>query len=422
MARQKVCLHTDKGHAWVVVVFGCLKAVTHSNQCQPPIATTAPMAREAGAGDAAAPPPAASMAPAVSGLPPPQLLRTDFNCFAVRFSPFEEGKFAVATSQYFGIIGNGQLLVCSGAGTAAPLGEMRRYLTADGIFDVAWNELNENQVVTSSADGSVKLWDLHSPDAFPIARCSEHAQECVSVDWNLVDKRTFLTASWDHTVKLWDPAVARSVATYTDHTFCAYAAMWSPQSATVFATASGDRSIKLFDTKAPSAVQSIAPAHGDEILCLDWNKYHDNVLATGSVDKTINLWDLRRPDGPTASLMAHGMAVKRLKWSPHNENVLASASYDMSVCLWDIGSGSYAPVQKADHHTEFVCGLDFHLFQPGLIASAAWDRSVCMWHIGAGAPPPIAKLPGVVGTGAGPLAGPGAGVGAGAGVGGDERR
>ena len=34
---------------------------------------------------------------------------TPFNCCSVEFSPFEERKLAVATAQYFGVVGNGQV-------------------------------------------------------------------------------------------------------------------------------------------------------------------------------------------------------------------------------------------------------------------------------------------------------------------------
>lgn len=36
---------------------------------------------------------------------------------------------------------------------------MSRFDTQDGLFDVAWSEANENQLVTASGDGSLKLWD-----------------------------------------------------------------------------------------------------------------------------------------------------------------------------------------------------------------------------------------------------------------------
>lgn len=35
-----------------------------------------------------------------------------------------------------------------------------RFDTQDGLYDVAWSEVHENQLVTASGDGSVKLWDV----------------------------------------------------------------------------------------------------------------------------------------------------------------------------------------------------------------------------------------------------------------------
>jgi WD40 repeat protein len=33
------------------------------------------------------------------------------------------------------------------------------YDTQDGLYDVAWSEVNENQLIVSSGDGSIKMWD-----------------------------------------------------------------------------------------------------------------------------------------------------------------------------------------------------------------------------------------------------------------------
>lgn len=37
--------------------------------------------------------------------------RSEFQGYSVRFSPYEEGRIAVATAQNFGIVGNGKQLV-----------------------------------------------------------------------------------------------------------------------------------------------------------------------------------------------------------------------------------------------------------------------------------------------------------------------
>ena len=34
------------------------------------------------------------------------------------------------------------------------------YDTQDGLYDVAWSEIHENQLVTASGDGSLRLWDV----------------------------------------------------------------------------------------------------------------------------------------------------------------------------------------------------------------------------------------------------------------------
>jgi peroxin-7 len=119
----------------------------------------------------------------------------------VEFSPFYEQRIAIATSQYFGIIGNGRQYILD----MQPDGQMypvRYFDTQDGLYDCTWNEANENQIAGASADGSVKLWDLNSSDPFPIANYHEHEQEVSSVDWNIVSKDLFVTASWDKTIKV----------------------------------------------------------------------------------------------------------------------------------------------------------------------------------------------------------------------------
>ena len=129
---------------------------------------------------------------------------TPFNGCSVEFSPFLQNRLAVATAQYYGIIGNGRQHVLD-LGADGQVVEVRYFDTQDGLYDCSWNESNENQIVSASADGSIKLFDLHARDGFPIANWHEHAQEASSVDWNLASKDTFVSASWDKTAKLWSP-------------------------------------------------------------------------------------------------------------------------------------------------------------------------------------------------------------------------
>lgn len=61
----------------------------------------------------------------------------DPNLVKVEFSPFEENKLACATSQNFGIIGNGRQFVFSVEGDQR-LVEQASFFTRDGLYDCAW--------------------------------------------------------------------------------------------------------------------------------------------------------------------------------------------------------------------------------------------------------------------------------------------
>ncbi|KAJ1550531.1 peroxisomal targeting signal 2 receptor [Nowakowskiella sp. JEL0078] len=308
-----------------------------------------------------------------------------FNGYAVEFSPFFEYKLACASASNYGIVGNGKLWILN----VGPQGIVveTTYDSQDGLFDCAWNEYHENQLVTSSGDGSIKLWDVTLPNIslsknFPVRNWQEHQREVFSVKWNLVRKDTFVSGSWDHTIKLWSPEAPQSLHTWQEHTHCIYSTVWSPTNPDVFASASGDHTIKLWDTRQSRSVQTIA-AHTNEVLALDWNKYRENTVVTGSVDQSIKVFDWRFPAHELRCFLGHEYAVRRLKCSPHDANVVASVSYDMSVKVWDLAASeqSQGLMMSYGEHTEFVLGLDFSLHIPGQVATCAWDESVHLFKV-----------------------------------------
>lgn len=55
--------------------------------------------------------------------------------YSVRFSPFDPNRLAVATSQYFGLVGGGTLFMLEQSPSGA-IQETRRIEWSDGLFDV----------------------------------------------------------------------------------------------------------------------------------------------------------------------------------------------------------------------------------------------------------------------------------------------
>jgi peroxin-7 len=140
----------------------------------------------------------------------------DFSGYSVEFSPFEENKLACATSQNFGIIGNGRQFIFSVEGDQR-LVEQASFFTRDGLYDCAWSEENEHFLISGSGDGSIKLWDIRAANQPPIRSFEEHNHEVYAVDWNLQTKDNFVSGSWDDSIRVWSPLKPRSMQTYREH-------------------------------------------------------------------------------------------------------------------------------------------------------------------------------------------------------------
>lgn len=215
------------------------------------------------------------------------------------------------------------------------------------------------------------------------------------------------------------------MATINAHDACVYASLFSPHSPDMLASCSSDGLLKIWDLRTASAATPnnpatpasnappskpalMIPAHPTEVLSLDWNKYRPDTIATGSVDRTVRIHDLRMASGAAggggimanspvgggkgtlATLIGHDYAIRRVAWSPHAADVIASSGYDMTARTWKVPAvssqqpGGLAPLNDgglggictdiyADHR-EFVVGLAWSLYEPGVLATASWDQ------------------------------------------------
>ncbi|KDR80692.1 hypothetical protein GALMADRAFT_153143 [Galerina marginata CBS 339.88] len=339
----------------------------------------------------------------------PGILQTPgFAHYSVAWSPFHTTKVALASSANFGLVGNGRLHLVSvnpSPGGSPRLNVDKQYETQDGLFDIAWSEIHENQLVTASGDGSIRLWDVML-DNLPIRAWQEHTREVFSVDWSNLKKDTFASSSWDGTVKLWRPDIARSITTLQAHHSCVYQAMFSPHQPDVLGTCSTDGTLKVFDLRAPaystgprtntftnpiSAAVLTIPASGTEVLSIDWNKYRPMVLASAGVDKHVKTWDCRMvKTGEVGQvggicetqLLGHEYAVRKVQWSPHRPDILATASYDMTCRVWTTTPTPGRPqlLHIHDPHTEFVVGVGWSLYEEGVLASCGWDGKLSVFR------------------------------------------
>nr|ODO04138.1 hypothetical protein L204_00493 [Cryptococcus depauperatus CBS 7855] len=307
----------------------------------------------------------------------------------ISFSPFFEDTLALASGTNFSLIGNGRIHIVKMSGEApGGVGIERFWDTQEGAFDVAWNERHENQVAAALGNGAVKLFDM-TLKGLPIQAWHEHSAEVSSIEWNNLDKTLFCTCSWDQSIKIWTPDRTTSVLTIPTLGGQLHSCQWSPNSPSVLALASSQGFIRLYDTRHPlssSSLLEIRPQRG-EVLSCDFNKYTPNLLAFATKDGSICTADLRNVMQDEQGMRGIGMigkgklGARKVRWDPHLANRLVSGGYDMSVRVWQNDPQPSRQIYAHDAHTEFVLGVEWGLFDPGLIASAGWDGALHLYRL-----------------------------------------
>ncbi|WVF66550.1 hypothetical protein IAT40_001290 [Kwoniella sp. CBS 6097] len=293
----------------------------------------------------------------------------------IAYSPFFTGRFAVASGSNFTLVGNGRVHVMStNQAWQGGMGVDRYFETRDCVYDVTWNEENENQVVAACGDGSIRMFDMTLEDTLPVMTWHEHVGEVASVDWNNIDKALFVSGSWDGSIKLWNTYRNASLLTIKAHgTSHINQTIFSPHQPSILATCSEDGTMKIIDIRRPRSVvlsalinsvtdyspspQSSYRPPPIEVLSCDFNKYSASILATASADGKVKLIDIRGPDMSNlkpydTEIGRHALAAKKVAWSPHSPYLVASTGYDMCTRVWNTSYLEYGNRQMQSHPDE----------------------------------------------------------------------
>lgn len=295
-------------------------------------------------------------------------------------SPFDGSLLAIAACQNFGLKGSGRVYIVQLLPGDAPQEAhlIRHFDFRDGVFDVAWSEVDKNVLIAGGGDGKVYAFNLSS-SPFKTNNIHSHSKEISSLDWCPLRQDKFLSTSWDGTIKL------SNGATIKGHVGVVNEARWSPRHLNLLMSVSGDKTARLWDDRTVASTAVITPHESlmvSDLLSLDWNKYDEwNVVTATPTD--LLFWDIRSltRGGPVNRIpAAHRRAIKRVRFSPWQGNKLASVGFDMAVRSWDLTALNPRGAHF-DHYTEFATGLDWSNFERNKLFSCSWDETIRMHKI-----------------------------------------
>lgn len=307
---------------------------------------------------------------------------------AVKFSPFIPNRLAVALTQSYASVGPGALLILN---STERVHQERLYNWHDALLDTCWSKDNPHQVLTSSGDGSLQLWDLLTSEATPIQVFKEHTAEVYAIDWATINQNPqMLSGGWDGRVKLWDLTRKHSLITFehsidnnngvSRDTLMIFDVSFSGAHKSLFSSVGTDNFIRVWSLNEPTPV-TLIKSKGSEILACDWVEKDENLLGIGSSNGNIYIYDLRYAEKEYAVLKSGvESAVRKIKFSPFEASVLASVGYDSVTRVWDYNDPE-APLSAVCQHEDCVCGVDWDPFNAGMIADCGWDSVISVFDV-----------------------------------------
>jgi WD40 repeat protein/serine/threonine protein kinase len=184
------------------------------------------------------------------------------------------------------------------------------------------------RAVSGHADGNVILWDLDRGER--IAQVRRNAASVWSVGF-LGDPNRFAAASHDWAVSVWDARSASAPALVIEaHEGPAQAVAFSGRGP-YLASGGADRLVKLWDAISGAPIRTYR-GHRDYVTALAFST-DGRILASASFDGVIRLWSTSSPR-LFRTLARHSGRVTSLAFSPAGD-LLVSAGDDGSIRLWD---------------------------------------------------------------------------------------
>ena len=167
-----------------------------------------------------------------------------------------------------------------------------------------------------------------------------HVDAVLSLAANRQHRNLLASSSADKTVKLWDLKTIRCAKSYSHHTDKVCSIAWHPRETTVLLSGSYDRTVVAADMRTPDAK---APRWGVESDCetVIWDIHDPNYFYVTTENGVVHYNDLRAaPPKPEASrsvwtLQAHDASVSSFDVNPVVPGFLVSGSTDKETKLWN---------------------------------------------------------------------------------------
>ena len=173
------------------------------------------------------------------------------------------------------------------------------------------------------------------------ANAEHHVDAVLSLAANRQHRNLLASSSADKTIKLWDLNTTKCAKSYSHHTDKVCSIAWHPKETTVLLSGSYDRTVVVADMRAPDAS---APTWGVEsdVETVIWDLHKMNYFFVTTENGMLYMNDIRnppaKPEGSKAvwRLQAHDQTISSIDVNPVIPGFLATGSSDKETKLWNV--------------------------------------------------------------------------------------
>lgn len=260
-----------------------------------------------------------------------------------------------------------------------------------------------NFIAVGSMEPAIEIWDLDIIDeVLPSVvlggiaakkkgkkksikyKKGSHRDSVLSLAWNEEYRNVLASSSADKSVKVWDVSTETCILTMNDHVDKVQAVAWNPFNPQILLSGSFDRSVILKDVRQPSHA-GLKFSVADQVESLKWDPHAENSFLVSMENGTISSFHLEAgaaPNmNPSFTLHAHDKAVCSIAFNPLVPNLLATGSLDKTVKLWDLSGNQPSCIATRNPKAGALFSLSFSNDYPYLLAMGGSKGKLEMWDI-----------------------------------------
>lgn len=231
------------------------------------------------------------------------------------------------------------------------------------------------QLVSSSLDGTLKMWNPTSGKCTATFRGHKGRVFCVAVT---PDGKRAVSVSADRTLKVWDLATETCMATFKGHKGSVRNVVVTPDGQRAV-SGSEDTTLKVWELASGKCLATLEGHTGPIGYWAVAVTPDGKRVVSGSHDKTLKVWDL---DTGTcrATLKGNTSRIYGVAVTPDGKTIV-SGSEDRTLKVWDLQTGQYRATWEGHTDTVTVVAVT----QNGQrVVSGSVDHTLKVWDLQTG--------------------------------------